>query len=115
MKGTVQDVQDAICLLIKKILQYYKDDHRSKDPFTLKMLIPKIFVTKLIGAKGCMIQEISNTAGGANIKILSDKKLERELDLPEIIVSIGGNLGQMQDAACIIVEQIECFKNGGPV
>ena len=97
------------------MLHYNKEDYKGKDSFTLKMLIPKIFVTKLIGAKGCMIQEISNTAGGANIKILSDKKLERELDLPEIIVSIGGNLGQMQDADCIIVEQIECFKNGGPV
>jgi len=79
------------------------------------MFIPKIFVTKLIGAKGTMIQEIANSSGGATIKILSDKKLERKLDLSDIILSIAGSLGPMQDAACIIIEQIENFKNGGPV
>jgi len=79
------------------------------------MLIPKSYVTKLIGSKGCMIQEIANDSGGATIKILSTKKSELERDLPEIIVSIAGNIGPMQDAACIIVEQMEIFKNGGPV
>jgi len=47
------------------------------------------------------------------IKILSEKGRE---DLAnEIIVSLGGGIGQIQDAACLIIEQIECFKNGGPV
>ncbi len=79
------------------------------------MLIPKSYVTKLIGSKGCMIQDIASESGGATIKILSNKKTEKENDLPEIIVSIAGSLGPMQDAACLIVEQMEVFKNGGPV
>lgn len=77
------------------------------------MLIPKIYVTKLIGVKGCMIKKLSHSSGGAMIKILSEKN--REDFAHEIIVSLGGGIGQIQDAACLIIEQIECFKNGGPV
>jgi len=40
----------------------------------IKMLIPSGFVTKLIGAKGSMVREIASKAGGAQIKIQSDKR-----------------------------------------
>ena len=108
-------MQDVICLLIRKTQNFSKDIYKGKESYNLKMLIPKSYVTKLIGSKGCMIQEIANDSGGATIKILSTKKSEEERELPEIIVSIAGNIGPMQDAACIIVEQMEIFKNGGPV
>lgn len=35
--------------------------------------MPASYASKLIGAKGCLIREIANKAGGANIKVLSDK------------------------------------------
>jgi hypothetical protein len=79
------------------------------------MLINKVFVTKLIGAQGCMIQEIANFSRGASIKILSNRRMEKETDSNDIIVSIAGSFGAIQDATCIIIEQIECFKKGGPV
>lgn len=60
-----------------------------------------------------MIRQIAARSGGTQIKILSDKSSER--DLPEIVVSIAGTLKGKQEAAAIILEQIELFKNGGPV
>ena len=77
------------------------------------MLIPKIYVTKLIVVKGCMIKKLSLSSGGAMIKILSDKNKEDFAE--EIIVSLSGVIGQIQYASCLIIEQIEYFKNGGPV
>ncbi len=115
VKGTVNSIHDSICLIIKNVQPFIKETYKGKDSFSIKMFIPKIYVTKLIGAKGSMIQEIANTSGGATIKILSDKRLEKKLDLPDIILSIAGSLGPMQDASCIIIEQLENFKNGGPV
>jgi len=79
----------------------------------VKLLIPNNFVTKLIGAKGCMIREIAAKAGGAQIKILSDKQSEKEFQ--ECVVAVAGSLANKQDAACYILEQIETFKNGGPI
>jgi hypothetical protein len=106
-------VQDAVLLLFNKVQHYCKEDYKGKESCNIRMLIPKIYVTKLIGVKGCMIKKLSHESGGAMIKILSDKN--REDFANEIIVSLGGGIGQIQDAACLIIEQIECFKNGGPV
>ena len=54
------------------------------------MLIPNNFVTKLIGAKGSMVRDIAKKSMGAQIKILSDRASERELQ--ECIVTIAGSL-----------------------
>jgi len=75
------------------------------------MLIPNNFVTKLIGAKGSMVRDIAKKSMGAQIKILSDRASERELQ--ECIVTIAGSLANRQDASCLILEQIEKFKIGG--
>lgn len=45
------------------------------------------------------------------IKILSDKQ---EKDR-ECIIAINGSKENKIDAVCFIMEQIECFKNGGPI
>lgn len=58
-----------------------------------------------------MIRDIIDRSGGAQIKILSDKQ---EKDR-ECIISINGTKENKIDAACFILEQIECFKNGGPI
>ena len=60
-----------------------------------------------------MIKEISLKSGGANIRIHSSKDIDK--DLPEIVVTIDGSFDQKNDAVCLITEQIELFKNGGPV
>jgi len=114
-KGTINHVQDAIMELSHKI----KDDIRSiydgKESYQLKILINKVFVTKLIGAGGCMIQEIANFAKGASIKIMSNKNDEKKNNFHDIPLCIAGGFYSVQDATCIIIEQMECFKNGGPV
>jgi hypothetical protein len=115
LKGTIISVQDAILLMIKKLSSLIRATYDGKDSYSLRMLIHKAYVTKLIGAGGCMIQEIANFSGGASIKILSNKLDERKSSSSDIIVCIAGSLPSIQDAACIIIEQMECFKKGGPV
>ena len=58
-----------------------------------------------------MIRDIIERSGGAQIKILSDKQ---EKDR-ECVIAINGTKEHKIDAACFILEQIECFKNGGPI
>jgi hypothetical protein len=54
------------------------------------MLIPSNLVTKIIGAGGCMIKEISQKSGGASIKIHSSK--DSDHDLTEIVLTIEGSI-----------------------
>lgn len=115
IKGTIENVQGAIIIIAKNIQRYIRTTFDGKDSYTLKMLINKVFVTKLIGAGGCMIQEIANFSKGASIKILSTKSDERRSNSQDIPVCIAGSLASIQDASCIIIEQMECFKKGGPV
>lgn len=76
-------------------------------------MIPSNLVTKIIGAGGCMIKEISQKSGGANIRIHSSKDIDK--DLNEIVVTVEGTIEQKYGASTLITEQIELFKNGGPV
>jgi len=114
-KGTINNVQDAILDLIQKIKYDIRSTYDGKESFQLKILINKVFVTKLIGAGGCMIQEIANFAKGASIKIMSSKNDDKKNNFHDIPLCIAGGLYSVQDATCIIIEQMECFKNGGPV
>lgn len=115
LKGTIEHVQAAIISLSKSIKRYIKYNYDGKDSYQLRILINKVFVTKLIGAGGCMIQEIANFAKGASIKILSNKNDEMKNRFTDIPLCVAGNFYSVQDATCIIIEQMECFKNGGPV
>ena len=114
-KGTINHVQDAIMELIGKIKNDIRMTYDGKESYQLKILINKVFVTKLIGAGGCMIQEIANFAKGASIKIMSNKNDEKKNNYHDIPLCIAGGFFSVQDATCIIIEQMECFKNGGPV
>lgn len=58
-----------------------------------------------------MIRDIIERSGGATIKILSDRTEKDK----ECIISINGTKENKIDAICFIMEQIECFKNGGPI
>jgi len=53
------------------------EDKKNID-YTIKLLIPVNYVTKLIGQKGYMIKDIIERSGGAQIKILSDREAERD-------------------------------------
>ena len=114
-KGTINNVQDAILELIQKIKYDIRSNYDGKESYQLKILINKVFVTKLIGAGGCMIQEIANFAKGASIKIMSNKNDDKKNNFHDIPLCIAGGFYSVQDATCIIIEQMECFKNGGPV
>ena len=56
-----------------------------------------------------MIKEITAQSGGAAIKILTDK--EKEKEMPETVVSIGGSLNSKISAAAIIACRIAEFKH----
>lgn len=115
LKGTIEHVQKGIIYLSDKIKNDIKSTYDGKESYQLKILINKVFVTKLIGAQGCMIQEIANFAKGASIKIMSSKNEEKKGSFHDIPLCVAGNFMSVQDATCIIIEQMECFKNGGPV
>ena len=60
-----------------------------------------------------MIRDISSKSGGAQISILSDKRMERSA--VEILVEITGGVEPKQRATNMLLEQVELFKQGGPV
>lgn len=64
-------------MLLSVVHDYYQDEKPSTD-YTLKLLIPSNYVTKLIGqskkhdhSEGYMIRDIIDRSGGSQIKILS--------------------------------------------
>lgn len=59
-----------------------------------------------------MIREIAAKSSGAQIKIMSSKEAERELQ--DCVVTIAGSLKNKQDACALIIEQVEAFKLGAP-
>ena len=65
LTGKLQKVEKCIEIIVKLA---FKHDEQS-----VRILIPGNYVSKLIGAKGCLIRDISNKSGGAQISILSDK------------------------------------------
>ena len=56
-----------------------------------------------------MIKELISASGGAQIKILSER--DKEKDMEEIIVSIGGSYSAKLKATTLIAERIEMFKH----
>lgn len=60
-----------------------------------------------------MIREIAAKSMGAQIKIMSSREAEREVQ--DCVVTIAGSMKNKQDACGLIVEQIEAFRSGAPV
>jgi hypothetical protein len=46
---------------------------------------------------------------------MSNKNDDKKNNFHDIPLCIAGGFYSVQDATCIIIEQMECFKNGGPV
>lgn len=59
-----------------------------------------------------MVKDIAQKANGAQIKINSEKDKK---SLREVSVAIHGTLEGKYKAAHLIIEQVETFRNGGPV
>lgn len=97
-----------------KLHEFLEYEFEGKALYQLKILIPSIFVAKIIGAGGCMIQEIASLSGGAIIRVLADKKSSKKQE-EETVLSVVGSQNVILDASKKIIEQIENFKNGGPV
>ncbi|KAM3140961.1 hypothetical protein pb186bvf_006972 [Paramecium bursaria] len=105
LDGKLKHIQQALKSIMKRAHSIQNDN-----PF--KIVMPASYASKLIGAKGCLIRDIANKAGGANIKVLSDKQTDSDA---ECLVEIKGNVSCTYDACMQILEQIECFRNGGPI
>ncbi|CAD8106620.1 unnamed protein product [Paramecium primaurelia] len=108
LQGSLSNVQDALSSLIRRV-----SEHQKKQELEIKIVMPASYASKLIGAKGCQIRDLATKSKGAQIKVLSDKD-ETDHDY-NCIVQIAGNLQNKQDASKLILQQIECFKNGGPI
>jgi hypothetical protein len=78
--------------MLRRVNEYYELYKKQYSDYSVKLLIPNTYVTKLIGAskililikakfelliEGCMIRELAAKSGGAQIKILSDKQSEK--------------------------------------
>lgn len=105
LKGKVANFRSAIRMLINHLAEIAISE--SEEP--LKMLVPSNQVRKLIGQGGTMIKEIQNKTGGANIKVVSEKNNERQLNT---IVTISGSRESKGEACRIIIEKLEAFKSG---
>lgn len=101
MIGTLDRVQEAIYAFCDRLKEYYESIHKNFRDYSLTMLIPQNLVTKIIGAGGCMIKDISQKSGGAQIRIHSSK--DQPL-MQEIAVTIEGSTNSKSDAACMIIE-----------
>lgn len=102
MNGSLQDIESAIDEFCKRLDDYYDTLKKNFKNYPLAMLIPANLVTKLIGANGCMIKEISQKSGGPQIRVHSSKDTDR--DLQEIVVTIDGSLVSKKEAACLITQ-----------
>lgn len=107
LKGKLANFKQAIRLLVNQLAEL--QESASLDD-QLKMLVPSNQVRKLIGQGGTMIKEIQNKTGGANIKVVSEKNNERQLNT---IVTIQGTRESKVEACRIIMEKLESFKTGG--
>jgi transcription antitermination factor NusA-like protein len=113
MKGSLKSIRMGIKELCKRVEEYYRQQGNDFNRYSFNIVIPANYVTKIIGAGGCMVKNIAQLANGAQIKINSDKDSKR--NLREVIVAINGTIEGKYRAAYLIIEQVEIFKNGGPV
>ena len=58
MYGTLADVEYATKEFIERMHSYYESCGESYDEISLALLIPQQYVTKIIGAGGCLIKEM---------------------------------------------------------
>ena len=102
MKGTLKDIQKGIKEICKRLDEYYKSINKDFSRFPFNIVIPANYVTKIIGAGGCMIKDIAQNANGAQIKINSDKDSKK--NIREVSVIINGTIEGKYRAAHLVIE-----------
>ena len=102
---------NAIEDFVKRLDYCYEIEKTNLKNHPLALMIPRNLVTKIIGIGGCIIKELSQKSGGANIRIHSDKDID--IDINEIVVTVEGSIEQKKSAAILITYQIKLYKNGG--
>ena len=58
MYGAFSDIEYATSELIKRLTSYYEASQKDFSEVPLAVLVPYNYVTKIIGAKGCLIKEL---------------------------------------------------------
>ena len=111
MYGTFADIEYGISELIKRLTSYYDAAQKEFSEVPLAVLIPFNYVTKIIGAGGCLIKELV-VKTGAQIRVCSSKD---DPYTSEIVVTIDGTNEAKLRGAKAILEKVELFKNGGPI
>ena len=111
MYGTLSDIEYAIKELIDRLSSYYEAKNESFDTVSLALLIPYTYVTKIIGAGGCLIKELVNRTN-AEIKVCSSKS---EPYTNEVVVTVDGTNDQKLKGTRAVLEKLELFRNGGPI
>lgn len=110
MYGTLADIEHAIKELIDRLVSYYESSGGFENE-SLALLVPFTYVTKIIGAGGCLIKELV-TKTGAQIKVCSSKD---SAYTSEIVITIDGDNDVKLKGARAILEKVELFRNGGPI
>ena len=65
MKGTLKDIMKGIKELSRRLEDFYKSINKDFGRYPFNVVIPANYVTKIIGAGGCMVKNISKEANGA--------------------------------------------------
>lgn len=65
MRGTLKDIMKGVKELCRRLEDYYKSIKEEFIRYAFAVVIPANYVTKIIGAGGCMVKNISKEAYGA--------------------------------------------------
>lgn len=107
--GTMDAMLCAASLVIMKIQEAQQSSVNGEvdmsTPFAVKMLVPNASVGAIIGKGGATIHEMSAQCG-AQMKV-SSKDQQVPTGVPERIVSVNGNLQQMNHALNLIVAKMQ--------
>lgn len=102
MRGSLKDIMKGVKELCRRLDDYYKSISKDFSRYSFNVIIPSNYVTKIIGAGGCMIKNISKEANGAQIKINSQK--DSRSSIREVSVAINGPIDGKFKAAHLIIE-----------
>ena len=59
MKGSLKDIEKGVKQLCQRLEDYYKSINKEFSRYPFCVVIPANYVTKIIGAGGCMVKNIA--------------------------------------------------------
>ncbi|CAK75246.1 unnamed protein product (macronuclear) [Paramecium tetraurelia] len=118
--GTLKNVQEAIKSIVRRISSQFK-----KLDFDIRVVMPANFASKLIGAskQSSYIIFLKRAAKQKNLQTKPKEHKQKQCPIRMIpiqdnldcLVQVIGSVEHKLEATVLILEQIECFKNGGPI